>query len=78
MQMICAEYPVPIEIDRLGLQWTMPATLPLEAFMQVRLALWQAVRGMGCLGLDRWILGQTTQLSRLDYVGWTHDKPGMG
>lgn len=33
MQMICAEYPVPIEIDRLGLQWTMPAALPREAFM---------------------------------------------
>lgn len=33
MQMICAEYPVPIEIDRLGLQWTMPAALSREAFM---------------------------------------------
>lgn len=63
MQMICAEYPVPIEIDRLGLQWTMPTALPREAFMQVRLSLWQAVRGLGCLRLDLCILGRTTHMA---------------
>lgn len=63
MQMICAEYPVPIEIDRLGLQWTMPAALPWKTFMQVCLSLWQAVRGLGCLRLDLCILGRTTQLA---------------
>ncbi len=63
MQMICAEYPVPIEIDRLGLQWTMPAALPrknIHAGMSIPVA---GGEGLGCLRLDLCILGRTTQLA---------------